>query len=192
MDRNMMSRAVGVGALAIALAGGGSAHAATLTVIPVTGPLPGGTTITPISPWNPFTDDSVSIPLDLLLDTFANVTNMTFTDLEITTYTVNQSPFTIDGGGFFNNGACTTQVCTSVHVYAPPGGGIKPGTAFKFSLTDLALKDNGRPYQVTITPSVPEPGVWALMLLGFGLVGGALRRQGRTAAPTVCDRVGVN
>ena len=29
---------------------------------------------------------------------------------------------------------------------------------------------------------VPEPGVWALMLLGFGMLGGALRRRVRFAA----------
>lgn len=30
---------------------------------------------------------------------------------------------------------------------------------------------------VTQPPAVPEPGTWALMILGFGLVGGALRRR---------------
>lgn len=32
---------------------------------------------------------------------------------------------------------------------------------------------------VTADPSVPEPGSWALMILGFGMVGGALRIQRR-------------
>ena len=30
--------------------------------------------------------------------------------------------------------------------------------------------------------SVPEPSTWAMMILGFGLAGSALRRRGRTAA----------
>jgi hypothetical protein len=32
------------------------------------------------------------------------------------------------------------------------------------------------------TGSIPEPGVWALMLLGFGVAGGALRSQRRLTA----------
>jgi hypothetical protein len=28
----------------------------------------------------------------------------------------------------------------------------------------------------TLTPAVPEPGTWAMMILGFGFVGWRLRR----------------
>ncbi|HEU4968186.1 PEPxxWA-CTERM sorting domain-containing protein, partial [Sphingomonas sp.] len=28
-------------------------------------------------------------------------------------------------------------------------------------------------------PSVPEPATWAMMIAGFGLIGGALRRRAR-------------
>lgn len=41
------------------------------------------------------------------------------------------------------------------------------------AISDFA-PDNGL---LAITP-VPEPGAWAMMLLGFGIVGGALRLQG--------------
>jgi hypothetical protein len=31
------------------------------------------------------------------------------------------------------------------------------------------------------TPGVPEPATWAMMILGFGLLGGAIRRRKATA-----------
>ena len=35
-----------------------------------------------------------------------------------------------------------------------------------------------------LTPAVPEPATWALLLLGFGLAGAALRRRPSPAAAT--------
>ena len=35
----------------------------------------------------------------------------------------------------------------------------------------------------TITTAVPEPASWAMMLVGFGAMGVALRRRAMTAAP---------
>jgi len=32
-------------------------------------------------------------------------------------------------------------------------------------------------FLATITPSVPEPATWAMMIAGFGMVGGAMRRR---------------
>lgn len=34
--------------------------------------------------------------------------------------------------------------------------------------------------------AVPEPGVWAMMIVGFGLVGGAMRRRQKVAARVTC------
>lgn len=34
---------------------------------------------------------------------------------------------------------------------------------------------SGNPHQVSA--AVPKPGIWAMMLVGFGLIGAALRRQ---------------
>lgn len=36
-------------------------------------------------------------------------------------------------------------------------------------------------YVLRVTAAVPEPGTWAMMLMGFGIVGGALRRRRRSA-----------
>lgn len=35
--------------------------------------------------------------------------------------------------------------------------------------------------QVFLTPSVPEPATWAMMMIGFGAIGGALRHRRRSA-----------
>ncbi|TFU00447.1 PEP-CTERM sorting domain-containing protein [Polymorphobacter arshaanensis] len=34
--------------------------------------------------------------------------------------------------------------------------------------------------------SVPEPASWAMMITGFGLIGGTLRRRRTTLATTTC------
>jgi PEP-CTERM motif len=35
--------------------------------------------------------------------------------------------------------------------------------------------------RATVTTAIPEPGTWAMMLAGFGIVGGAMRRRQRTS-----------
>jgi hypothetical protein len=37
-------------------------------------------------------------------------------------------------------------------------------------------------FQVSVAPPVPEPHSWAMMILGFGLVGALVRRQRPAAA----------
>jgi hypothetical protein len=50
----------------------------------------------------------------------------------------------------------------------------------------VAASDQPVPYEVTFGEAapraVPEPATWAMMILGFGLVGGALRRRAAVAA----------
>lgn len=38
--------------------------------------------------------------------------------------------------------------------------------------------------RATVTPAVPEPSTWAMMLLGFGGIGYSMRRRGRTGLIT--------
>jgi hypothetical protein len=42
----------------------------------------------------------------------------------------------------------------------------------------------------TPVPSVPEPATWAMMIIGFGLLGGLLRRRRRTAGEIGAARAG--
>jgi hypothetical protein len=57
----------------------------------------------------------------------------------------------------------------------PPGGGggivVPPGT-----------EDTPNVPTTPVTPAVPEPATWAMMLLGFAMVGWAIRREKRAAA----------
>jgi hypothetical protein len=63
------------------------------------------------------------------------------------------------------------------------------GTSYtlKFALSNSATGPNG--LRITATDfvaagPVPEPGTWAMMLLGFGGIGFAMRRRGRPEAAT--------
>jgi hypothetical protein len=59
----------------------------------------------------------------------------------------------------------------------PPGGGGGPPAP-------PPATPRGSPPPVD-TPSVPEPGTWATMLLGFGLTGWTMRRRRRTLAASI-------
>ena len=52
-------------------------------------------------------------------------------------------------------------------IVTPPGGGGPPST-----------NPTPQPHEpVIVTPPVPEPATWAMMLLGFGLIGWRIRRR---------------
>jgi hypothetical protein len=53
------------------------------------------------------------------------------------------------------------------------GGGLGGGS----SLTFVADTDNAEAARGGIVPGVPEPGTWAMMILGFGTIGFAMRRR---------------
>lgn len=73
-----------------------------------------------------------------------------------------------------------------------PGVGVQGGvTAFylldagtgmdSFAINRSAISDLTL-YKTGGTPTVPEPASWAMLLLGFGLIGTSLRRNGRKPA----------
>jgi PEP-CTERM motif len=64
------------------------------------------------------------------------------------------------------------------NLYTTAGGGTVLATITGFSsLSGIALKQGA-----AVTPAVPEPATWGMMLVGFGVAGVALRRRGRTTA----------
>jgi len=64
---------------------------------------------------------------------------------------------------------------------------IEDGETFWFRWldNDVATAESGLAvddFSLSVPAAVPEPASWAMMIAGFGLVGGALRRQGRQGA----------
>lgn len=59
-------------------------------------------------------------------------------------------------------------------------------STFGATRSDAPSADLGKFDRVSVSTFVPEPGSWALMLVGFGGIGGALRsRRGATRAPAL-------
>jgi hypothetical protein len=97
---------------------------------------------------------------------------------------------------------CTDPACEGVMAYAnfgpTPKSFFASGSALDLSdfagdgsAQILVFDDSGYDYNTlsatlteTITTTVPEPSVWLTMLLGFGLVGAALRGRSRSGAET--------
>ncbi len=69
-------------------------------------------------------------------------------------------------------------------VGAVPMGGYTRYYDTHFNAAVSAIADDASPlsYLVTMTP-VPEPGAWALMVLGFGMAGAGLRSRRRASSP---------
>lgn len=95
---------------------------------------------------------------------FADNTFQTFTGAGIVNTAV-----TFDGNGNSST-AGTNGVFGRVNYFANGGSGI---TSAAFSSTNSAFEIDD------IAAAVPEPGTWALMILGFGLVGSQLRARKR-------------
>jgi hypothetical protein len=83
------------------------------------------------------------------------------------------------------------QIMTGMTIFAiHTGNGSNLGNStniFKFDagagISSIAFNDKGLSNAAllstggSVTPSVPEPATWALMLLGFGAIGGAMRAR---------------
>ena len=61
-----------------------------------------------------------------------------------------------------------------------PGGSSDMCNFFGGCFRDMDLMS----FQFGLAAAVPEPSSWALLIAGFTMAGGALRRQRRTAAAT--------
>ena len=120
---------------------------------------------------------------------FDNGSQIAFSDVEVTfatgTVTVDFVSFfdSPDGGILISNGDSSLLSAESRFDQQTftrgPDGKFSSFTQFSsFSLLgdgDFA----GRTFTLSITQAVPEPDTWAMMILGFGLAGYALRRRRR-------------
>ncbi len=83
----------------------------------------------------------------------------------------------IAGGGYFDSAA---RSFANAAQYSTTFTLANAGTA-SFYLYDDFLGDNRGGVSLSVA-GVPEPAAWALMILGFGAVGGAMRRRQSVAA----------
>lgn len=87
----------------------------------------------------------------------------------------------LPSGGYFDTAANSlthSSTYTTQFTLADAG-------SVKFFIYDDYIGDNQGGVSLSISPlaaAVPEPATWAMMILGFGLVGGALRRRRSTVA----------
>jgi hypothetical protein len=51
--------------------------------------------------------------------------------------------------------------------------------AYAFQSGTFGVLDGSSLQGITFAPTVPEPATWAMMLAGFGLIGGVARRSSR-------------
>jgi hypothetical protein len=87
---------------------------------------------------------------------------------------------TTPGGSSGSNTTALTSAETLANGYLT---NVKNNTWTVNSAYDLkVLYSATQQSQVFLTPSVPEPATWGMLVLGFGLVGGALRSRRRSGA----------
>ena len=84
---------------------------------------------------------------------------------------------TLNGGAIignlpFNSGSNTDVSANGVVTYRVTSGALLTGATFR------SLGNNS--FEFDSLSAVPEPAAWGMMILGFGLVGGVLRRRSAT------------
>ena len=99
--------------------------------------------------------------------TAATITTIALTvagDIDFSSVTLNGQPFTLTPNGAVEGG----------FIFQSTLAGTQYLTVSGMSGTNAAFSG-----VVTFTPGVPEPGVWLLMILGFGAIGGIMRYRRR-------------
>jgi hypothetical protein len=92
--------------------------------------------------------------------------------------------------GSFGYSSTTSSSLASFAANFPPNNGAFTWDSFTngFTINTLAtpatLDGSFFEYELASTP-VPEPAAWAMMLVGFGLIGGAMRTQSRAKTATL-------
>lgn len=121
--------------------------------------------------------DRLAFSYSLDATTLNNGTYINFTDLDFT------SPTTTPPLGVLNGNAAANQ---SVRVGTIAGLELLAGQSIFLRFLDIDVNgaddglgvDNFRVEAVTLA-AVPEPSTWAMMIIGFGFVGGAMRQRRR-------------
>ena len=99
--------------------------------------------------------------------TAATITTIAVTmagDIDFSSVTLNGQEFNLSPNGFVEGGF--------IRLFTQPGEQT-------LVVNGVSGTNAGFSGVVTFAPGVPEPGVWLLMILGFGAIGGAIRYRRR-------------
>lgn len=130
-------------------------------------------------------------PLNLLSTMTVNSFVGAVTSVTGSTYASAENPFTpSDSGGFeFKASLLASHTFTGIGTFGRASSVLGfTGPYYEVARYDLLFGTGGGStnqsinIQKGLAASVPEPGTWAMMLIGFGIVGGTARYRRRTAA----------
>ncbi len=91
-----------------------------------------------------------------------------------------ESNFTVFNGGYYASGTPVSEADFKAILGNLEGIGFD--TEYKTGPDDSAFDNATFSGFNTSSAAVPEPGVWAMMIVGMGLVGAQLRRRRTVAA----------
>jgi len=176
----------------------GSASAATLIGTPVTASLTGYGHVTVTSQFTSpvlvtdgaeFTgsilDNGFNQPFDVLADFSDSVLTVSITSMKPNANVFGYDLLRLDFGsteglfspvGEFTRTGCSSFLCG----FSSLSSSSADSNSISLSLSGLAAGDVFE-LQLAPTSAVPEPATWAMMIVGFGAVGAAMRRRQKLA-----------
>nr|WP_207790211.1 esterase-like activity of phytase family protein [Polymorphobacter arshaanensis] len=88
--------------------------------------------------------------------------------------------FSVTQGSGVQTDVCTNGVQVALGAGCPTGSSLVPSRLYSFAVTG----DDAKQFDASLF-AVPEPATWSMMIAGFGLVGGAMRRRATRVTTSV-------
>jgi hypothetical protein len=122
-----------------------------------------------------FTDTwNFTLPSGLSSATISSILTANSNNVNFTTVTLDGVPLIVDSTGSFESRHILNVPITSGPQTLVVTGSLGAGTG-----------TGAYGGVISFSPAVPEPATWALMILGVGLAGGAIRTSRRQTKPTL-------
>lgn len=116
-------------------------------------------------------------PLSVLLGSLANSFTFTMGSSDPGS-TVDVRAFDANGG---LTGSTTVNMLSGYNIYTLTGLGNFKGLSFFNNNDPAGVRFQNMSYNSVAVGAIPEPATWGLMLAGFGIVGGVMRRRTRVS-----------